>query len=112
MSTAVIKNMDFAIEMADHHDRFLADFGVEIVARIGGLTVLTDENPSIGEAVLHLKIEDFPVNIEIAMYLVWPNLRSHDGGIVGVTGHAGALDRGKNKTAQRGVTKSMNGGSA
>ncbi|MDA9975228.1 hypothetical protein N9F34_00100 [Alphaproteobacteria bacterium] len=73
---------------------------------------MTDENPNIGEEVLHLKIEVFRVNIDIAMYFGRPNQRLPGGGIVGITDHAGALDRDENRTALRGAAKSMSGGSA
>ena len=76
MRAAIEKHMHRAIPVAHHQNGLRADGRPEIIACIGDLAVMTDIDPCIGEQMVHFELEDFLVDIDIAMHLALANQTS------------------------------------
>ena len=65
--------------------RLGADRGAEIVARVRHLAVVADIDPGVGEQVLHLELEHFLVDIDVAMDFGLANEAAHGFGISAIS---------------------------
>ena len=85
---AVVEDVHHAVAVADHQDRLLADRRAIIIACVGHLAVVTDINPRVGEQMLHLQVENFLVDVNVAMDLGFAHQLAHRCGVAVVFAHA------------------------
>ena len=64
MGAAVEEHVDRAVPMAGHHHRLPSELGGEVIAGIGNLAHVPDEQPSPPEDALHLELEDVRVGVD------------------------------------------------
>ena len=88
---AIVEDVDLAVGVANHEHRLLADGGAEIVARVRHLAIVSDIDPGVGEQVLHLQVEDFLVDIDIAVDLGLAHQVANGGCVSVILAHAHLL---------------------
>ncbi len=84
---AVEQHVHRIVGVAYHQHGLVADVGAEIVALVRHLAVMADIHPGVGEQVLHLQLEDFLVDVDVAMHLGVAHQTAHRLGIAPVSGH-------------------------
>lgn len=62
--------MYLIIRVAHHYNRLIANLSCIIIALFWGLTIMSNENPSVREQVFHFKFVDVIANVNITMDLV------------------------------------------
>ena len=67
VGAAVEQHVDAAVAVPRHDHRLPPEFGGEIIARIGDLAGMADEQPGPPENPLHLQFEDIRIGIDAAV---------------------------------------------
>lgn len=62
--------MYLIIRVAHHNYGLIANLGCKIIALFRGLTIMSNEHPSVREQVFHFKFIDVLANVNITMNLV------------------------------------------
>jgi len=101
--TAVVEDLHRVVAVTHHEHRLRADRGAEIIAGIGDLAVVADIDPGIGEQVLHLELEHFVVDIDVAVDFGVPDQAANSFGIPAISGHRSLLARNHRSNTSRGV---------
>src|ERR1700677_708347 len=90
--TSVVQHSDASVGMPHHQHGLQADRRAVEVAGIRGLAVVADVDPRIGEDVSHLELEDFVVDIDVAMHFGFAHQRTDRVDVPRITRH-GRLPR-------------------
>src|SRR5262249_13400720 len=67
MAASIVEHADRSVGLAHHDDRFAANDGGEVVARVGDLAFVTDDHPGAPEDALHLEVEDRGIDVDRSM---------------------------------------------
>src|SRR3569832_653205 len=87
---AIEEDLHRVVGVAHHQDGLKADRRAEIVARVRHLAVVADINPGVGEEMLHLELEHFLVDIDVAMHFGGPDEVLDGGSVASVSRHGRA----------------------
>ena len=98
MGAAIVKNVNFAILVFDHHHRLTADLGEIVIARFFYLAFMSNIDPRVFKNSFHFEIENLGVGIGFTVRAVWfdhcANLFSGPAHVSLPVGRGGLLDRG------------------
>ena len=83
MTASIGEQSHFAVGAADHDDRIAADPGEAIIAGLGNLAGVADEDPSAMKHAFHLVGENLLVGVNAGMNAVFP----HEGVVIEVGRH-------------------------
>ena len=71
MRTPIVEHMNIVRLMAHLDHRLIANLRGKVVTLRRCLTFMANEHPRVGEDVLHFKLVDILIDVDIAVNLIW-----------------------------------------